>query len=297
MIFIAGGDSDPSIDALTKHLAASERDHTCVLVGHASHPIITWDIGSDLLTIDGKELHPSGIFPTGIFFRHDVFTSLNDGRSESSQRAMNWYAALTGWTLAHPEVRTFNRASLTSNPSKPWMLILANKVGLFTPDTVISNALEYLDALNAEEQGYIAKPVAGGDYCYDLNEALDLCDRLDGRAATPALIQPMLVPPEIRIFHIAGQNFAFTVEADALDYRTTPKNTVTQVSVPKQEAAGLNRLMKHLGMNFGAADFKTCPQTNRLLFLELNSSPMFAAFDKVAKGSISEAMIRFLGAD
>ena len=52
--------------------------------------------------------------------------------------------------------------------------------------------------------------------------------------------------------------------------------------------------MDHLAMNFGAADFKTCPETGELIFLELNSAPMFSAFDKIAGGAVVGSLVSFL---
>jgi D-alanine-D-alanine ligase-like ATP-grasp enzyme len=52
--------------------------------------------------------------------------------------------------------------------------------------------------------------------------------------------------------------------------------------------------MKKLQMDFGAADFKTDPETGRLTFLELNTSPMFARFDYDSQGQLCRAMVRAL---
>jgi len=43
-----------------------------------------------------------------------------------------------------------------------------------------------------------------------------------------------------------------------------------------------------------AADFKQCPETKRMLFLEVNSGPMFAAFDAVSERAVSRAIVRAL---
>ena len=58
----------------------------------------------------------------------------------------------------------------------------------------------------------------------------------------------------------------------------------------------LRKLMSWLGTDFGAADFKTDPDTGQLLFLELNSSPMFARFDQVSGGQLCAAIIHELTA-
>ncbi len=52
----------------------------------------------------------------------------------------------------------------------------------------------------------------------------------------------------------------------------------------------LRRLMEALAMDF-AADFKTSPATGRLIFPEINSSPIFAAFDRAAGGAVAESIL------
>ena len=47
-------------------------------------------------------------------------------------------------------------------------------------------------------------------------------------------------------------------------------------------------------MDFGAADFKTDPDDGDLVFLELNTSPMFARFDAACGGALCRAMVEHL---
>jgi D-alanine-D-alanine ligase-like ATP-grasp enzyme len=65
--------------------------------------------------------------------------------------------------------------------------------------------------------------------------------------------------------------------------------------VPR-ELCALRKLMTRLGLDFGAADFKTDPDTGELIFLELNTSPMFAKFDLVSGGQLTAAIIQELTA-
>jgi hypothetical protein len=46
-----------------------------------------------------------------------------------------------------------------------------------------------------------------------------------------------------------------------------------------------------LGLDFAAADFMRHPETGAPVFLEVNSQPMFAAFDKIEDGRMSDAII------
>ncbi len=54
--------------------------------------------------------------------------------------------------------------------------------------------------------------------------------------------------------------------------------------------------MDRLGLDFGAADFKICPRTGARLFLEVNSAPMFAGFDRAAGGALADTILDWLGA-
>ncbi|MEZ5451488.1 MAG: hypothetical protein R3E93_01530 [Thiothrix sp.] len=64
---------------------------------------------------------------------------------------------------------------------------------------------------------------------------------------------------------------------------------------PGELVEKLAQLSGHLGLDFAAADFKTDPATGELQFLEINTNPMFAGFDQVAAGALSDAMLRYLG--
>lgn len=66
--------------------------------------------------------------------------------------------------------------------------------------------------------------------------------------------------------------------------------TLAEAEVPQPEGAALTRLCDRLGLDFAAADFMT-DRDGRRVFLEVNSQPMFAAFDRVAGGALSDAII------
>ena len=107
----------------------------------------------------------------------------------------------------------------------------------------------------------------------------------------PAIVQKRLVAPEVRIYVIGKHTLAFEMRSPNLDYRVHQDAQVIPVEVPKKEAKLLRRLMRKLKMDFGAADFKTNPETNEFVFLELNTSPMFARFDQESNGAICNAMV------
>jgi hypothetical protein len=60
-----------------------------------------------------------------------------------------------------------------------------------------------------------------------------------------------------------------------------------------QEVSRLRNLMSRVGLDFGAADFKTDPETGQL---GLNTSPMFVRFDQVSGGKVCDAIVAELTA-
>jgi hypothetical protein len=52
--------------------------------------------------------------------------------------------------------------------------------------------------------------------------------------------------------------------------------------------------MEMMGLDWGAADFKIGSGSDDPVFLEVNSDPMFSAFDRVGAGAITDAMLYLL---
>jgi len=290
-IIVAGGDTDPNLAALVTAFEISGKPCETLLVGANSHPKVTWDFEQDTLVINGQQWRPQAIF-----LRYDVFTNMADNRPSTSFRAMAWFTTIAGWAIAHPEVRSFNQASALHTTNKLHVLYLAREVGLDIPKTTVSNDHQLLSSLVAQ-QPMIAKPVNGGDYTRELAEIMQTAQQKEGSLAAPSIVQEQLVPPEIRVYWIAGRTYAFQLVADALDYRTTSDCKVIPLdddAIPQKHLQALGRLMERLQMDFGAADFKACAQTGNLRFLELNNGPMFAAFDAACEGKLTLAMAEFL---
>lgn len=290
MILVAGGDADPNLAPLLRRLAERGTDHLALLVGASAAPRLTWDLERDRLWIGGVEARP-----TALFLRHDVFTHLADRRPDVQNRATRWYQTLMSWALAHEEVAFLNRAYGARQASKPYALYLARQAGLAVPETLVTNDPRDLAPVDAET--WVVKPVNGGEYTRPLTDART--DEAWRRrcAEAPALVQRRLIGPEFRIYRVGGRWFAFELRSDALDYRGDPAVAVAAVPAPPALTAPLGVLMDRLGLDFGAADFKTCPETGRPLFLEVNSAPMFAAFDRVTAGALCDAILDWLDTD
>lgn len=289
MLLIAGGDTDPQLKRLIERAQERKIPHHALLHSDGGAVILEWSLESDQLRINHQLVKP-----TAAFVRQDVFRYLANKQPMAHTDARSWKVMLDGWLWSHPKVKIFNRHfAMKDAVNKPLALIWAKEAGLEIPATTLhSSVAAAAHALTKEAVVY--KPVAGGDNCRELNQqALD-------KVATewlprPYIFQEKLVPPEIRIFRVGDKFFSFQIDADALDYRTAGGDaTITAVETPTHLIDGLTKITERIGLSFAAADFKTSPHTSQLIFLEVNSNPMFSAFDTVCNGELSFAMLDYL---
>jgi len=291
MLLLIGGESDPNIVLLDKVARSLGVNVESLIVGENHHPTISWNIINDTLTINHRLIKP-----TSVFIRHDAFSSLSDQREEVSARSASWFTTLANWVLAHPTVKCFNKNSLNGSHGKPQVLALANRLGIDIPDTVISNDIQNLTEINKTAQ-LVVKPVFGGGFCEEFKHACTELDLNNGASAMPAIVQERLAQPEVRIYRIGDSFYPFLMESTSLDYRVKQDCNITPLDTDKFDKNIiflLKKLTDNLKMKFAAADYKTCPTTGELLFLEVNAQPMFTVFDKKLNGRLSTAIIKQL---
>jgi hypothetical protein len=185
----------------------------------------------------------------------------------------------------------FNRQTSPLAASKPAVLLLASRIGLPIPQTRITNVQVVIASMS---DGHVAKPVGGGDFCYDLAELLPRVQFRNGAASVPSIVQNRLVGPEIRIYVIGDRTFAFEMRSKSIDYRLKQDVEVIPVAPVPGEVQMMIELMHKLGLNSAAADFKTDSRSGRLIFLELNTCPMIARFSYATNGTLADAMIDWL---
>ncbi|HEY6250340.1 MAG TPA: hypothetical protein VI685_10285 [Candidatus Angelobacter sp.] len=286
-LLLAGGYEDPNLTVLADAAGRSNVEFLDLRLPASGSPAFCWNPEEGAPRFSDKEINV-----TGAFIRHDVFGGMKDPRPEVSARAFAWYQTVMGWLLSEPHIRMFNRQISPAASNKPAMLVLAREAGLRIPPTLITNEAARFAADRPD--GMVAKPVMGGDYCYSLAEALTRAELRSGLAAMPAIVQKRLVPPEVRIYVIGQAAFAFEVRSSSLDYRVNQDAELFLLPEAPPELSLLRNLMSKLGLDFGAADFKTHPDTGQLIFLELNTSPMFARFDHISGGKICAAILHEL---
>lgn len=287
MLLVAGGDADPNIICLVRRLANNCYPHLAFCVGCNRAPRVIWDVSNDRLQVNGLEVNP-----TAVFLRYDVFTHLRDRRPESQRRASRWYYTIFSWVLAHDHVAFLNRKYVSKHATKAYVLYLAKNLGLEIPGSLVTNDLHVLDHLESDR--WIVKPINGGEYTQTLAGALNVENWLHQFSEAPAIVQRRLVAPDLRIYRVRENWFAFTLHSDGIDYRISKTVDINPVGVPEYLIRRLAKLMDHLGLDFGAADFKSCPDTGRYLFLEVNSAPMFTAFDRIIAGALVNAIVNCL---
>ncbi len=295
MILIVGGARDPNIRRLAAMAESQGIEHKTVLVGQEHSPMWTWQLDNDSLLIDGESIHPDGVYT-----RYDVFEHLSSGRPQASHRALGWYSTVVGWVLAHPTIRTLNR-DMTRRTSKLQVLRLARQLGLDVPQTVVTNDVVGLES-RASPDRLVAKPTAGGDHCHPLDDLLSGTPRRESAAATPAIVQERLEGADIRVYICDETEFVFRIEADTVDFRMDDNPDVQPLEpgeFPDRILEASRELMRLLGLHFAALDFKLrrgreLARGGDIVFLEINSAPMFSGLDRLCDGRISRAILSFL---
>ena len=291
-IVIAGGGADPNILSLIAASRAAGISVRSIVHDTDQEPDFCWDPLGGTLYVDGEKLCANGLF-----IRFDVFNQSlaapNDFASGARDRALAWYTAVSSWALV-TGVRTFNADLKQTAALKPLALVFAARHGLAIPITVISNRRE---DTTAEDAPLIVKPVGGGAYTVlaaDLQESTEWRDDL---APAPALIQEKLSYPEYRIYLVGERMLAFETYATNLDFRldrAARTRLIAPDELDPELAERLRGLARDMSLDFCAFDLKTRPTTREICFLEVNSSPMFSAFDVQADGQLNRAILDHL---
>jgi len=279
MLVVAGGQYDPNIGWLLRRVIARGIPCAAILNGPDLKPDAIYDVASGVMRLNGAVLNPSGVF-----LRHNVFLDGYADPREAQAEALNWYGFIRGWAAGDPAIRCFNRRAAGSENNKLENLLAARAAGLRIPATVVGCRAPLARG------GAIRKPVAGGEYTEATGRggAKDPPERW-----RPYFHQPRLKRPELRVFAVGGKLFGIALSSPDVDYRENNNVTLKPAPVPAGVARGLRKLCSVLGLDFAAADFML-DGAGRHTFLEINTQPMFLAFDQALGGKISDAIIDHL---
>jgi hypothetical protein len=131
---------------------------------------------------------------------------------------------------------------------------------------------------------------SGGEHTRILADVLNDPEALNDAQNRPWIFQRKMEYPELRVFRVGNWLFGFVLSSEHIDHRETLADNMQEIEVPEELRAPMFALTDRLGLDYGAADFKICPETGRWSFLEINTMPMFAGYDVTAKGRLSDAM-------
>ena len=286
-LLIAGGSADPNLEPLARAAERAGRSLLRIVHDAGEEPAFSWDLSTGRLLLDGREVDARGAF-----LRYDVFTPPTESRG--LDRNGGWYAAAMGWAMSRPGMKLLNRAMTSGANQKPFMLGLARECGLATAPTLVSNVEADIRAFPGRA---IAKPVAGGGYVRPLEAALGDAGWRDGRSPIPAIVQRRLDYPEYRVYLVGGRFHLFEIHSLLLDYRPGAPTALLYrgESLPWPGVAeALRKLAGAVGIDFCACDLKSGAEGDPPLFLELNSGPMFAAYDQAAGGRLCDSIVAAL---
>jgi len=287
-LLIIGGDLDPSILRLI--IKCGEHKvlfHTC-LQGDSGTPNIVFDVHANALLCDNVIIQPKAAF-----IRHDVFKYLNNNDTQSLKSSTDWFNVFYGWLIANKKIRIFNRPHINKpHINKLTTLLIAREIGMDVPETYVTNTVSFINETVSNGE-WIQKPVDGGAHCTGLG-VLPAELYPQNRIFRPLIMQPQLNYPEVRVYRIGGSLLAFRVTSTELDYRESDVSIIAKTSIDPQLSDLYLKLCDELGLDFCAADFKTCPKTGKLLLLEVNANPMFARHDSVDNGHLINLILKEL---
>jgi glutathione synthase/RimK-type ligase-like ATP-grasp enzyme len=303
MIILAGGSSDHNMHTVVRACENAQLNHMAIWTDRPAELSFTFNALSARL--NGQDLTKDA---HSLFSRHDTFLKPQIGKgdknypllskmtkAELSQFSDDFIESLRGYALSRPHdfYVLNNRAGQHHDVNKIRNLNWAKEAGFTTPVTHTTNDIK---SFEAEAKNWIAKPVAGGAYTQRLSDIFALAaDDLEKALNRPWFVQEALAYPEIRLYQIGEEQFAFIIENTELDSRSNTDNLLLfPTEVPENLKAPMRNLSARLGLDYSAADFKTDPNTGQLKFLEINTMPMITGYDRAAGGQLSESLVQFL---
>lgn len=286
-LLLIGGDQDFNLHHVEKRAKENGVSYRTCYTGMGGIPKLNLDIHKNSFLVND---HP---FKTkSIFIRPDVTTYQASKNPAHHRLASDWFDIFLGWSLANDDIRLHNRNYYVRNKvNKVANLLLAKKLGIAVAETYYTNDINFMK--ENDNGNWIEKPVHGGEH----TKMLDVAGKTDnggGISIAPITMQAKMVKPEFRFFRVGDRYRAFTMDSPSLDYRENQDAKVEEVPFPEEHKAKYTQLTDLLGLDFAAADYITDPQTGELCFLEVNSGPMFTAFDIASGGELCKDMFYFL---
>jgi len=214
----------------------------------------------------------------------------------------NWYGLDCFW-VSHPDA--IRRAE-----HKMVQLELARRCGFHIPKTVVTNVPEEVRKLMAHcPCGVVAKALymgfmstdAGPRFIYTTRIEKEHLEELESVRMTPAIFQEQIgKTADLRVTVVGERIFSTKITAVGLpegvpDWRAAPKDRLEhqQYELPPVEAGRCRRLVRELGLEFGAIDLAVTSEGEHVFF-EINPNGQWAWLESMTGDPISEAIVDHL---
>ncbi len=192
-----------------------------------------------------------------------------------------------------------NTARDAAASHKPWQLKLAREVGLSIPETLITNDPEEALAFWQQYPGeVIYKPFLQTYHAWRETRRIQQEDEplIEAVRLTPVLFQ-RFVPAvcDLRVTVIGDRLFAAAARAEQyeLDIRFNTDAKYQPHDLPARVEERLFALMRRLGLEYGAVDFRLTPE-GEYVFLEVNPAGQFLYIERATEQPIAAALAEHL---
>ena len=250
---------------------------------------ISWDPerGEGSLVIDGEHINFEQI--CSVYWRQ--LTPLQESQSIAMQDTVS---ALKTF-FNEPTINWVNPySSIEAHKVKPRQLHLAKRLGALIPKTYIGNCPEQASEFLQRFDDVVFKPVHGGAMTERVQPGQRSMDYLKHvLSISPVTLQQYIPGSNIRTYVIGDETFSIEVESDHIDFREDDLAEAGGVCIPNTIKNLAKRIMRHLGMQWTAIDWR-CDPEGRYYFLEANPSPMFLRAEQETGVQLTEALAELL---
>jgi glutathione synthase/RimK-type ligase-like ATP-grasp enzyme len=238
---------------------------------------------------------------TGVYARYAAHRNgkRSAGLSDREQELANaeYQAAMMQLIDSLPCVVVNRVRASTSNDSKLYQQFLIREFGLLTPRTLVTTIPDEARAFyEACEKKVIFKSLSSVRSIVRRLQEQDL-PRLDLVRNCPTQFQEVVEGVDIRVHPVGEEVFATELVSDASDYRYAAREgaelTARSIDVPPEVASACVEMTKACGLTISGIDLRRTPD-GRYYCFEVNPSPGFIFYERVARQPISEAVARLL---
>lgn len=193
---------------------------------------------------------------------------------------------------------------------KPYQLLVASKLGLPIPRTIITNDPDAIRSAFDDFSSMIVKPARTGhvvrngkEFAVFTSQVLrEHLEELETARLSPSIYQELIPKKyDVRVTIVGRKVFAAAIDSQSdpsatIDWRCTsnPRLPHSRITLPRSVIDQLIRFMETLHLTFGAIDLIQTP-TGDYVFLEVNPSGQWLWLDDMLDLGISDSIAEWLG--